>query len=417
MAAAGYLELIRTNRNFRFLWFGQIVSLFGDWFNLIASAALVAQLTRSGLAVGLLFAVRMLAPFLISPLAGVAADRYNRKLLLILTDLFRAVTVLGFLLVRDPGHAWLLYALTAVQLGISGVFFPTRTAMLPDLVSPRELGAANALTSATWSVLLAVGAGLGGLVAGTLGIYTAFVIDAVTFLLSALLIWQIIYRRPDVQLASSEGPGAAVREYVEGLRYLRQNGEVLMIALQKGLMGLVIAGGVANVVMVTLAERVYVLGEGGAISMGILFGIAGAGTGAGPILARRFTGDRELPMIRAIALSYLVAISGLLLAAKLIHFGSVLLGMFLRGFGVGAIWVFSTQLLLQKVSGPVRGRVFATEFALFSLGSAASAWLAGWALEAAGLGVDEIMLAVGLLGLIPLASWVLYWRRKRASDL
>ncbi len=99
--SSGYLSLVRENRNFRNLWYGQIVSLFGDWFNLIASASLVASLTGSGLAVGSLFVVRMLAPFFVSPLAGVAADRYNRKILLITTDLVRVVVVLGFLFVRD----------------------------------------------------------------------------------------------------------------------------------------------------------------------------------------------------------------------------------------------------------------------------------------------------------------------------
>ena len=87
-SSSGYWELVRENASFRYLWFGQIVSLLGDWFNLIASAALLAQLTGSGFAVGGLFAVRMLAPFLISPLTGVVADRCNRKHILILSDLF-----------------------------------------------------------------------------------------------------------------------------------------------------------------------------------------------------------------------------------------------------------------------------------------------------------------------------------------
>ena len=132
-----YVDLIRENRNFRYLWFGQVISLLGDWFNLIASATLIANITKSGLAVGGLFVVRMLAPFLIHPVAGVMADRYNRRNLLIYTDLSRALIVLGFLLIRNPGQVWLIYALTALQLGVSGIFFPTRSAILPDVV-PNE---------------------------------------------------------------------------------------------------------------------------------------------------------------------------------------------------------------------------------------------------------------------------------------
>ncbi|MFC1961328.1 MFS transporter, partial [Chloroflexota bacterium] len=71
---SSYISLVRRNRNYRYLWLGQIVSLLGDWFNLIASAALIGALTQSGLAIGGLFVVRMLAPFLVSPVAGVFAD-------------------------------------------------------------------------------------------------------------------------------------------------------------------------------------------------------------------------------------------------------------------------------------------------------------------------------------------------------
>ena len=260
--SVGYGSLIRDNPNFRWLWSGQIVSLLGDWFNLIASASLVASLTQSGIAVGGLFVVRMLAPFLVSPFAGVASDRYNRKRILILTDLGRALTLVGFLFVREPGQVWLLYALTAVQLAMGGVFFPARTAILPDIVSRRELGAANALSAATWSVMLAVGAALGGLVAGQWGVYPAFVVDGLTFLASAALISFIRYS-PQPGLAGAErSMGAAVQQYFDGLRYLWRHKDFLAIALQKSAFSLAVSGGF-QVVQVAVAERVFVIGESG----------------------------------------------------------------------------------------------------------------------------------------------------------
>ena len=95
-AAAGYISLIRSNPDFRHLWFGQIISLLGDWFNLIASATLINRLSESGLAISALFAIRMLSPFLISPLAGVLADRFNRRRLLIVADLLRAIVAVSY---------------------------------------------------------------------------------------------------------------------------------------------------------------------------------------------------------------------------------------------------------------------------------------------------------------------------------
>lgn len=409
---AGYGELVRENRNFRYLWMGQIVSLLGDWFNLIASASLIASLTESGLAVGGLFVVRMLAPFIVSPIAGVFADRYNRKWLLILADLSRAVVVMGFLFVRQPQHVWLLYTLTAFQLGLSGFFFPARNAILPDLVAQRELGAANALTSATWSVMLAFGAALGGIVAGQWGVYPAFVVDSLTFLGSAALLSQLRYTRPP---ALDEGSTLAdgLRQIVDGLRYLGRNRDILAITLHKPAMGLIVSGGF-QVGQVVLAEQVFVIGEGGGTSLGIIYAVAGIGTGLGPIIARYFTGDRERDQRLAIAISYGISAIGLAAVATVSNFAVVLLGTLLRGIGVGIAWVFSTQLLLQLLPDRVRGRVFGTEFALQTLANAVSAMIAGWALDGV-MGVAGIMWWMAGLSLLPGVLWLLWTLTHRAA--
>jgi MFS family permease len=392
---------------------GQIVSLLGDWFNLIASASLIASLTQSGVAVGGLFALRMLAPFLVSPFAGVAADRYNRKHLLILADLGRAATVLGFLFVREPGQVWLLYVLTFIQLAISGFFFPARNAILADLVSRSELGAANALSSATWSVMLAFGAALGGIVAGQWGVYPSFIIDAFTFLVSALLIAQIAYQHQPGLAGADTSVGAAVGQYVDGLRYLWQRKDQLVIALHKGAFGLTV-GGAYSVVQVALADRVYVIGEGGGTSLGLMYAIMGVGTGIGPIIARRVTGDEDRPMRKAIALSYLLASLGLIIMAPMSSFAMVLLGTLLRGIGGGIGWVFATQLLFQLVPDRVRGRVFSTEFALFTLMQAAGAAAGGWVFDNTTLGISGMLWAMAVLVLVPGVLWVM-WNGIRGS--
>jgi MFS family permease len=409
-ASIGYSELLRQNKAFRFLWFGQVISLMGDWFNLIASAALLSSISESGIAVGVLFVVRWLAPFLISPVAGVVADHYDRKRLLILTDLARGVVVLGFLLVRDAQDVWLIYTLTAAQLSISGFFFPARNAILPDIVTPRELGAANALSSATWSIMLALGTGLGGLVTGGLGVYPAFWIDALSFFLSALCIAKISYH--GISKASKEkGVVASVRLYVEGLRYLRDHLDIFAIVLNKAALALTTSGGL-HVVQVALAERAFVIGKGGGLSMGIMFAMVGLGTGVGPIVARRYTGNHHLFLRIAISLSFLMVTLGVSVAAPLLSFATVLVGIFLRGLGGGIIWVFSSQLLMELVPSHVQGRVFATEFALFTLAGAVSAGLAGWSIDQPTLGLGGTLWAMAGLCVVPVLLWTLYvWRK------
>lgn len=403
----GYISLVRGNSNYRSLWFGEIISLFGDWFNLIASAALISQLTGSGLAVGALFVIRMLAPFLVSPIAGVFADRYNRKRLLILLDLSRAIIVLGFLFVRDASQIWLLYSLTAFQLAISGFFYPTRNALLPDIVSRHALGTANALSSGTWSVMLALGAAVGGVVAGQWGIYPAFVIDALTFLLSAFFINQIQYIPETASDQSDRSLRTAHRQYIHGLRYITRHVDVLLIALHKGAFALIV-GGVFQVIQVILTEQKFVIGEGGGTSLGILYAVAGLGTGIGPIFLRRFTGDRNRPLQIAIAISYVVVALGLSITAPLISFGLVILGTFFRAFGGGVNWVFSTQVLLQTVSDDVRGRVFSTEFAIFTLASALGAGIGGWLIDNTAITLSAMIWMMTVIILIPGVLWAVW---------
>jgi len=407
----GYWSLLRDNPDFRRLWLGQVVSLLGDWFNLIASAALVAELTESGLALGGIFVVRMLAPFLVSPIAGVVADRYDRRRILIATDLARAVVVLGFLLVRDPSAVWLLYVLTALQLGISGFFFPTRTAILPDLVSGPELGAANAISAATWSTMLTVGAAAGGLVAGTWGAHPAFVVDALTFLLSAWFIWRIA-ARPLVAAGNEDrSVRAALVEYVNGWRYLVGHAHVFATVLHKPARALITFPGI-QIVQVAIAEQVFVLGAGGGVGLGVMFGVYGAGTALGPIAVRAIIGDRRRALGRAIVAGYLLSGLGLAVMAPLGGFAAVLVGSFVSGVGGGLVWVFSTQLLLEAVPGTVRGRVFATEFALLSLMSAVGAAATGMALGP--LGIQGVLWVMGALLLVPAALWV-GWIRSRGE--
>jgi MFS family permease len=401
-----YVELIRKNANFRFLWFGQIVSLFGDWFNLIASAALVATLTESGFAVGGLFIVRMLAPFLTSPIAGVVADRYNRKYVLFWADVIRGCTVFGFLLVRDASWIWLVYVLTAIQLGISGFFFTARTAILPDLVESRGVGTANAITSATWSAMLALGAAAGGLLAGVFGVYPAFVIDGVTFFLSAVFIAAIRLDRSPRSGEHDRTLTAFFAEQFAGLRWLCGHPDMLLIALHKSML-MFFFGSTFHVVQVAIAEDVFPIGDKGSLGVGLFFAALGIGTGISPLVARRFTGDREKPLRSTIFVGYLIGAAGLVVASLLTDMAVVLFGSMLTGLGSGLLWVFSTQLLLQLAPQDIRGRVFASEFAFFSLASAIGAAIAGAALDQS-LGIAALLQWLASVSLVPAFVWGLW---------
>ncbi|MDE0555007.1 MAG: MFS transporter [Candidatus Poribacteria bacterium] len=396
----GYFELIRRNRNFRCLWAGQVVSLLGDWFNLIASAILIADLTGSGLALGFLFTIRMIAPFVIAPIAGICADRYNRKHLLIITDVARAIIVFGFLFVQDESHVWLLYALTTLLFAVSGFFSPARSAILPDITSPQELGTANALGAATWSVMLAVGAMIGGLTTGLFGSQTAFIVDGLTFFVSAAFLLPIRLPGPP-----SAVPGTPARAKLSALRYMFQHLDILFIAMHKAAIALLLSSGF-QIVQIEIANSHFVIGVGGAISLGLMYGVNGVGSGLGPILARHWTGDQDRLLRISISIGYLIGAFGLLITAPLYDLTTVLLGGFVRSIGGGIVWVFSTQLLLQRAPNEIRGRIFGTEFALFTLMGSIGTAAVGALLDQ--FHVRVILWGMVALPLIPTVLWSLW---------
>ena len=229
-----YLGLLRERRQFRYLWLAQVISLLGDWFNTIATIILVNRYTDSGLAIGALFIARAMPLFFLGPVAGVVADRLNRKVVLVATDLSRAVIVLGLLLVNSPDRVWLIYVLTILQFSVSAFFEPARSAILPSLIIHEELLPANTLASATWSAMLAFGAAIGGVAAGLFGTSIAISIDSVTFLLSALLVLQIVMPEKIVE-ATDIPSGGGWLDMIDGFRYVKQRPNIGVLTLVKGL--------------------------------------------------------------------------------------------------------------------------------------------------------------------------------------
>jgi MFS family permease len=408
-----YLSLLQRNRNFRNLWFARVVSNLGDWFNLLASATLIATLSGAGTAISFLFLARFLPLFLMSPFAGVLADRFERRNLLIWTDVLRAVTVLGFLFVDRPERIWLLYVLTALQFVFSAVFSPAQQAYIPAVVEQEDLVTANALDSFTWSTMLAIGALLGGLATAFLGVQTAFILDALSFLLSAWFVTRIAVRsRGRVQ---GEGgvttPRTAFLEIVEGMRYLWAQPVLLAFALIKS-GGSLVWGGV-NVLEIPLAEQAFPLNGNGTLSLGLIYAAVGIGTGVGPIVVRRWLGDAWGGMLKAVSIGYVTMTLGTLGLALAPSLGWVLGATTVRGVGTGAIWVFSAVLLQLLIPDRLRGRVFAFEFAAFTLAQSFSTLWAGYAYDNLGWSLSQVLFSAALTSVAITAAWAIFYLRVR----
>jgi len=402
----GYIDLLRRNRNFRQLWLGQVVSQMGDWFDTIALYTIILNLTGSGRNVGLLLVARFVPSFLFGPVSGVVADRFSRRTIMIWSDLLRALVVLGFLFVRRADQLWIIYVLTVLQLALSTFFEPAKTAAVPSIVADRELVAANAISSVTWSVMLTLGAAIGGIITGWFGTNAAFILDALSYLLSAALIFTVrLPKRPKRERKKlSFGQAVGITETLEGARYVKRRPGVLALLLVKPAWGL--GGGILTLLAV-FGERIFPVGKSAATGIGVLFAARGIGTAVGPIVARRLAGEGKNSLTISIGVAFLIGGAFYIAfgAATSFIFALIVLGIAHTGGSI--LWVFSTVLLQRSVEDNFRGRVFAAELALLTLTMAASNYVTGELLDRFGISPRIVTIAIGSFFLLPGLIWFL----------
>jgi MFS family permease len=356
---AGFVRLLRENRNYRYTWMGQIVSEIGDHFNTVAVFSLALHNTGSGLVVSGLMIARAIPVILAGPLAGVLLDRMDRKKLMIASDLVRAVFAFLFVFAVEPGRNWLLFALSALLMFASPFFTSGRSAILPTIATERELHTANSLTKTTQWLALTFGAMLGGVSAAQFGYQGAFLFNAGSFVFSAVCIQQLHapagFRARRLALNES-GVLQPWRDYVEGLRYLRS--VPLLFAILLLHIGWAAGGGAAQILFTLFGEVVYPYGPAG---LGTIWGFAGVGLLIGGTLANWLGGRLTFDGFKSL-ITFCFAIHAIayIIFSQVRPFWLALVFIALSRAGMGVAGVLNTTLLLRHAPDEFRGRMFAT---------------------------------------------------------
>ena len=412
-----YLAVLRNNRNFRLLFIGQTISQLGDWFNSVAVFALLLDLTGSATAVAWMMIVQFLPVALVGPVAGVVVDRVDRRRLMIAADLVRGVLILGLLLVREREQVWIAYLVMSLTVSASAFFEPARTATIPNVTSADELMPANALSSATWSAMLAIGASVGGLVTALAGRNVAFVVNAASFFVSAYFLNQTRYDSTPLPAPRVAGFLAltGIPDLLEGFRYMRERTHVAALMFVKAGWGL--AGGVL-LLLTIFGQRVFPVGGSTAAGIGVLYGARGIGAALGPIALRWILGQKPRTLRRTIGPAYFIVGLFYMALAWAPTLPLAALAVLCAHFGGAILWVFSTVLLQMEVPDRFRGRVFAVELALVTLASSASSYWTGFELDRGGWSPRTMAFALGIMFCVPGTLWLLIESRWReATDV
>lgn len=357
-------------RNVRFLqlWVGQGISFLGDAVSTVALVILIVQITGSASAVGGVLLARLL-PTLASPLAGVLADRLDRRAILVTTDIARAVLVFGVIFVRD---LIALYALAFLIGTARTLFNPTIRAAFPGVVGNGDLTRANAVMSSTFSISVTAGPALGGLLVAMIGVNAAFLLDGVTYLISAAFLSRIPLPRPQ-----AAGDVSFIRELRAGFAYLA--GARVPLGIVVGALLTILTINATVPAEVFLAKQTFDAGDAG---YGLLVSLWGAGMVAGSALIA-VLGDR-INLLSVYFLSILVAALSLAGTGLSPTFALALGALTVAGFSNGVDNVVTDTILQRRVPDALLGRIFSVRFLTYSAGEALAYPIGGLIVDAFG---------------------------------
>jgi MFS family permease len=376
-SSASYRELF-AHRDYLRLWSGQIISYSGDALTRVALPLYVFQITGDAAALGGMFAIQQLPWILIGPYAGVLADRWNRKRLLIAAIFLEALAIA---MISIVSIVWPVFVLAFIAAAAQVMQSSTRSAATPDIVGPHLYPRATAVSVTTVQFIDTIGAALAGLVIAFIGLRAALLLDGLTFALNALLVATVHF--PQRQ----SGDGKSVRlldDLKSGSQFIWTNASLKFLVLVMVLRGLTIMG-IGPLFPVVIQEDL----GGGAIEFGMLSAV----TSLGFILASfgSIRLERYLTPYRILILGSALA-GAMLLPMYFVHSFPVLLVLRFAGalmFGAGNL--VANVGIAQLAPTEIRGRVTSTSWTLIKAAQATSSGVYG--------------AAAGVFGALPVISF------------
>ncbi len=396
-ARPGLRQLLR-HRDFRLLWLGQSLSNFGDGMNNLALLVLIEHLTGSTTALATAAVLMALPRILLGPLAGVYADRYDRKKMMALSDLARGFLVLGYLLVHRPDQLWILYGVGFLEASVSTFFAPARGAFLADLLPAAELLTANSLSQTSQILMNLLGMAAAGAVIGAKHIYwPAFGVDSLSFFLSMTMM--LLIRTAAPALARGETTWHETWQEIRAGGLVIFRSRVLMGVLAGAALAMLGVGAINILFVPLLLDNLHVAPTWlSAVQAAQTAGMLLSGGVAAALAAKWHP-------TRVVSLGLVGVGVGIGLMGWAAHLALILGLLFMVGLFVTPLNAAIATLTQTAVAETLRGRVGASLNMLVTTANIASMAMAG--VLADWLGVRSVFVLAGVV--VAVAGFVAAW--------
>jgi MFS family permease len=310
------------------LWIGQSISLFGDQFYLIALSWLTLSISKSGIILGTVLMIAGLSQALFQLVGGAVGDRVSPRTLMLGSDILRAAitAVVTLIIFLDSIQVWHLYVIAGLFGAVEAFFYPAYMSAIPMLVAGDHLPAGNALLRGTRHLMGFVGRPVAGLVIRYVGLYVAFAIDAMTFVIAGVTLWMMRLKKGEAEgpASAEERSGGGVnfkslfRSIGEGLHYTWGNRLIRSLLLFIAVIEFSFVGP-SSVGLTVMADLRYGP-EAGAAAYGWMLGAFGGGMFAGILIA----GSLKVKQRRDRLINWTILIAGL--------------GLALLSFSIQVVW-------------------------------------------------------------------------------
>ena len=390
------------HRNFRIYITGNAISLVGTWMQRIAVGWLTWELTQSGFWLGLVSCADLLPAVFFGPFGGVLADRFNRRHIMMITQMIALVqaTVLFTLTVAGLINVELLALLVLVNGVVIGFNQPARLALMPSLVPREDLSTAIAINSVAFNLARFLGPAVAGLLIVTIGVAGAFAANALSFLAFVIALSRLRLTA-EAETGAGGGRASVLEQLGEGIAYTVRHPGIGPMLLLLAMVSLGVRPFVE--LMPGFAAQVFGRGADGLAMLSSTVGIGAVITGVW--LARRGGGG----LTRLVLLNALFVSLAIIAFTASDNFWLGLLAVGVAGMAMVATGVSMQTLMQMSVDGAMRGRVLSLYGIIFIGGPAAGALIMGTLSEALGL---RLPLAAGAT--LAVAVWLWTWRKRRA---
>ncbi|EJP85271.1 MFS transporter [Bacillus cereus] len=397
-----YKGLLKNNIPFRNLFLALSISTLGDWFYSVALIGLIYKNTSAPIMISMIFLSSALPRLLLSPFIGVFIDRFNKKKIMILADVFRGVLIL--LVIPFSNNLVALFSITILNSIASIFFVPARQTLIPKIVSENQLIIANSLSNVVFGAMGIIGASLGGILTALTSYKVSFFINSISFFICASIVF--FTPLPIIKIKNKLKDLTYMQSIVEGYKFILHNnlvGALVFVGMSWG-----IVAGAYQVLIVIYATQVFNAGD---VGIGVLYSTQGLGILVGSFLVAKYFSTNIDRMKKVFGWAYFIQsiFFVFFIVTNQLWLGVILL-FIMRAAG-GIITPLDSTLIQRYTPSEMLGRVFTFHTATYSSLMQLSVFFTGILLN--WLSPQSVGLIFGVLCVIVSLYWLIaYYNNK-----